>query len=121
MDAESFYERLLLKASQEIEPDSVMIIGPLYSGSFEENISRFRDYTETLHKKCNVFSQLDYLETELVNAPFDFEKKFEIFYKGLIRHKNISRLYVIPGWKESKGTLTELRYAKEIGKSIVYL
>lgn len=94
---ETFYKNLLHLALTEIGQLSspVMVCGPLHhNNQFQKNYQVFLAYQDYLSRQnYTVFNQLQYLDREIAGAPFDFDIKFEVFYKGIIASKLISKFF----------------------------
>lgn len=114
-----FYQNLLSKAIAELEglTNPVMVCGPLHHGDkFDENCRTFQMYQALLRSAGHqVFDQLQYLDRYITGAPYDFDIKFKVFYKGIIASRKIVKFYFIPGWDQSRGAMTEKLYCNELG------
>lgn len=117
-ESEGFYRDLLEKALLVIpESGAVMVAGPMFIlRSPEENFALFEQAHSKLREEGkSVFNQLPFVDYNLPEAPFDYETKFRVFYKGLIHSGKISACYLLPDWEQSEGTKTEVAYCKEAG------
>ena len=121
-----YYKHLLSKALGEIDKlggTAAMVCGNIGIGTenFEKNIKLIKNKIEELSKKENVFDQINYLDVFNENAPCLYGEKFEVFYKKLIQSGKINKLYVLRGFENSKGTLSEIEFAKEAKVPITFL
>lgn len=121
--AETFYLSLLNKALSSANDKSSLVIGNIFSsGDKEKNKETIRrKINELEHQGVEVFNQLPYLDENLENPPFEYDIKFNTFYKGLIQSGKIIKLYVLPSYKISKGAQKEIIFAKEKGLELEYL
>ncbi len=119
--AERFYEELLVKALASLpEEGAVMVLGPMFIiRAPEENFKLFASAQEKLEEEgVSVFNQLPYVDYNLPTAPFRYDVKFAIFYKGLIESGKITACYLLPMWEQSEGTKQEVEYCKKAGVPI---
>jgi hypothetical protein len=125
--AEKFYRELLRKALEKIESlegDVVMVCGPLRGKDGDDphtNLARLSGRICDMSNRCTVFDQTAYLESELIDPPNQVEMKMKVFYQGILMSGLISKIYVLPGWETSRGTLQEIGYAERAGIEIEYL
>jgi hypothetical protein len=113
-----FYTNLLNHALAEIpEGGAAMVLGPMFIiRTPEENFALFEEAQAKLEAQgIAVFNQLPHVDYNLKDAPFQYDKKFEIFYKGLIQSGKITACYLLPGWEQSLGTNTEVEFARAVG------
>jgi len=121
-DAKTFYTSLLMEALNEMPQECSMVIGPIFAGDKDLNLEKFNQRIKELREKGEViFSQLDYLDDEVENAPHEYKIKFPIFYKGLLYSGRVKKVYVLNGWEESEGTKREIGYAQDKDLEIIYL
>lgn len=116
-ETKEFYSTLLDQAKQELASldKPIMICGQLFNGlGLEHHMSRMKSYQKIFSKKGHdIFNQLKYLDSHLPSAPFNYNLKFEIFYKGIIQSGYITKCYFMPGWEKSQGARTEMEFCKE--------
>lgn len=122
---EEFYFKLLDKTLEEMG-DKIysMVIGPLRNGKEKTHDYNHSHLADVIKEKSNeepVFNQLNYQDELFKEAPHRYDIKFDIFYKGVIQSPNIKKLYVLPNFENSEGTMREINFAKEAGKEIVYM
>ncbi|MFT7557670.1 MAG: hypothetical protein ACI83D_000335 [Planctomycetota bacterium] len=123
MQATEYYKQLLIRALEGINAPAAFIAGALGYGTdvFEEN----RKFLESMISKYSeqepVFNQLPWQDYNFLDAPYEYEEKFEVFYKGLIQSGKISKLYVLPSHVQSVGAQKEIAYAKEVDINVEYL
>jgi len=103
-------------------PDSgaVMVLGPMFIiRAVDENfeIMRKKQFELRLLGKY-VFDQIPFTDHVLEDAPFAYDKKFELFYKKLIASGKITAVYLLPDWRQSLGTVSEVAFCKEFGVPI---
>lgn len=126
-DSEYYYRRLLDEALADMRAAGglfVMVSGALGVGTddFDHNLSVMKEMiTELETDGHQVFDQTPYLDIYHDDAPRDYAKKFEIFYKGVIQSGLIRKLYILPGFEQSPGVLSEINYAEEKAVEIEYL
>ena len=111
-----FYNKLLEQALNSIpESGASMVLGPMFIlNTPEENFKLFKETQEKLTQQgIQVFNQLPLLDYNLKDAPFKYDLKFEIFYKGLINSGKIKSCYLLPNWEKSEGTKTEIQFCKD--------
>jgi hypothetical protein len=123
-EAKDFYKQLLEKALRTIpETGAAMVLGPMFIlRTPEENFARFDDAHKILEQKgIKVFNQVPFVDYNLPDAPFQYDIKFEIFYKGLITSGKITASYLLPDWQQSKGTLQEIDFCKQAGVPVFEL
>lgn len=120
--AEKYYADLLSDVLSVITKPSVMVVGPLATDTnkFEVNLNKFR-LAQSMISEEFLFDQVDYLDIYLQDSPMNFALKFGIFYQGLIKSGKISKIYVMSGYEDSEGTISEIKYAQEAGIIIEYL
>ncbi len=120
---EEFYLELLEKALIKMGPESGMVVGNIFSdGDSEENINIILNKVAELQSTNEtIFNQIPYLDDNIDNAPFDYDLKFETFYKGLIQSGKINKLFVLPSFEKSVGTKKEIMFAEEKLIEIIYL
>ena len=90
-----FYNRLLKQAIESIsEKGASMVLGPMFIlRSPEENFIHFKEAQTKLQQNgIEIFDQLPILDYNLKEAPFRYDLKFEIFYKGLINSGKIKHV-----------------------------
>ena len=120
-EIQDFYIALLHEALGSI-PDSgaVMVLGPMFIiRAVDENfeIMRKKQFELRLLGKY-VFDQIPFTDHVLEDAPFAYDKKFELFYKKLIASGKITAVYLLPDWRQSLGTVSEVAFCKEFGVPI---
>ncbi len=123
-ETQEFYKGLLEKALETIsENGAVMVLGPMFKiRTPEENFALFeKAQAELREKNIEVFNQLPFVDYMIGNAPFEYGKKFEIFYKNLINSRKITACYLLPDWEKSEGTIQEIEYCKEAGVPVYNL
>ena len=121
-DAKTFYTSLLVDALKVMPEECSMVIGPIFAGDKDQNLRVFQEAIDRLRDGGEiVFSQLGYLDDEIIDAPHEYNVKFPIFYKGLIFSGKVKKVFVLDGWEESSGTKKEIEYAKEKEVEIKYL
>lgn len=126
MDSEVFYKDLLNSALSDIKKYryDTIVFGELKTQTpdFDKNLKIFRKAQDDARENgYNVFDQVLYLDINLNNAPFDFSKKFPIFFEGIIKSGLIKNALFIDNWKSSPGSITEHDYCKHYGINIIYL
>ena len=117
-EARQYYDDLLEKSLESIgDGGASIVLGPMFIiRSPEENFELFRSAQKHLRENgIDVFDQLPWLDYNLQNAPFMYDLKFEIYYKGLIRSGKIKGAYLLEGWEKSKGTRSEVEYCQDFG------
>jgi hypothetical protein len=117
-ETDAFYSDLLHKALEAIPESGVAIVlGPMFiNGLPEDNFKKFEEAQDKLKEQgIETYNQLPIVDYNLKDAPFKYDRKFELFYKPLIQSGKINACYLLPGWQQSKGTRTEVEYAKEKG------
>ena len=122
-DSKKFYNNLLNKALDSIEGSSSLVVGNIFSSrDKEKNKGLIKEKIEELRNSgVDIFNQLPFLDENLENAPFEYELKFEIFYKGLIHSGKINKLFVLPNFVDSVGAKKEILFAEEKLIEIEYL
>lgn len=119
-----FYNKLLNQALDSIsESGASMVLGPMFIlNTPEENFLLFEQAQDKLTQQgIQVFNQLPLLDYNLKDAPFKYDLKFEIFYKGLINSGKINSCYLLPNWRKSEGTKTEIQYCKDNNVPVIEL
>ena len=125
--ASDYYTNLLKEVIFDLERNGdtfVMVAGALGIGTetFKDNLKRMKDQMTLLASQGHaVFDQTPYLDIYHPEAPQDYAQKFDIFYKGIIQSGLIAKLFVLPGYEEARGVVSEIKYAKEKGIPITYL
>ncbi len=117
-EVDQFYSDLLEQALVSIpESGAVMVLGPMFIiRDPEENFSLFEEAQMKLKEEgIEIFNQLPLTDYRLKDAPFKYDRKFELFYKPLIQSGKITACYLLPDWEKSEGTRAEIEYAKEVG------
>jgi hypothetical protein len=123
-EADLFYTQLLHEALKSI-PDSgvAIVLGAMFiNGLPEDNFKKFEAAQNKLREGgIETYNQLPVVDYNLKEAPFKYDRKFELFYKPLIQSGKINACYLLPGWEHSKGVQSEKSYAEEIGIPIYIL
>ncbi len=97
--ADSFYTELLEKALKQIPDSGVsMVLGPMFIlRTPEDNFKMFQDKIDELSAQGKtVFDQVPFTDYMLKEAPFKYDRKFEIFYQGLIKSGKIKEIHLLP-------------------------
>lgn len=116
LESIDFYKQLLDEALNSIpESGASMVLGPMFIlKTPEENFELFKQAQKKLSDEgIAIYNQLPVLDYNLKDAPFRYEIKFEIFYKGLINSGKIKSCYLLPDWDKSEGTKTEIQFCKD--------
>lgn len=127
---QEFYTTLLSRALAELDSlaigsqKPVMVCGPLRGkpgDNIDENLHTLQNKIGEIAQKEIVFDQTKYKESELEDAPHEYDLKMEAFYRGIIASGKLQKIYVLPGWESSEGTKKEISYATEANVPIEYL
>lgn len=126
MEANIFYSKLLEQALNEIKEHklNVIVFGPLQTqtNEYDNHVLLFEEAHNFLKsKQFNVFNQIPYLDINIEGAPFDFEKKFPIFFGGIISSGLITDAYFMKGWELSQGSHFEHDLCTKHNITIHYL
>lgn len=123
-ETQEFYKGLLEKALESIPATgAVMVLGPMFKlRTPEENFALFEKAQAKLKEEgVETFNQLPFVDYMIGNAPFEYGKKFEIFYKSLINSGKITACYLLPDWEKSEGTIQEIEYCRQAGVPVYNL
>jgi len=131
-EAETFYELVTigLEILNRMDGPIAQVCGPIStggSGSTRENLNLLAKAIEFLTKKgISVFNQLPFerafdkimknYKTNGYDSPI-----LEEFYGPIFKSGKIEKIYLLPGWQNSKGVTWEYNFAKKLGIKVIFL